>query len=163
MKAILFWVMVLCSVILTHAQQKETYPANEKALTERIIALDAAAFESYNTCNLEKFKTFFTDDLEFYHDKGGYTTNVNDFIENTRKYICNNPDEKIERKAVAASLKVYPLNEYGAILEGEHQFYIILNNTEKLTGRARFTHLWLLKDGVWKMSRILSYDHGAAK
>ena len=52
---------------------------------------------------------------------------------------------------------------YGAILSGEHVFYVRQKGKpEVLDGRAKFTHLWLLKDGVWKMSRVLSYDHGPA-
>ncbi len=49
------------------------------------------------------------------------------------------------------------------MLTGEHVFYIIeKGKPEYLDGLAKFTHLWLLKDGSWKMSRILSFDHGPA-
>jgi len=29
-------------------------------------------------------------------------------------------------------------------------------------GLAKFFHVWLLKDGTWKMARVISYDHGPA-
>lgn len=163
MKKLLLYITAIFTSLHISAQQKETFPISEIALTEKIIALDAAAFNYYNTCDLEKFVTYFSSDLEFYHDKGGYTVGTEKFIDNTRKYICNNPEGKVLRKPVTASLKVYPLYSYGAILEGEHQFYLLANDKEKLTGKAKFTHLWLLKDGVWKMSRVLSYDHKAAE
>lgn len=47
----------LFAVMATYAQN-ETYPTSAEALTKKIIALDAEAFEAYNTCNLEKSKTF---------------------------------------------------------------------------------------------------------
>jgi hypothetical protein len=34
---------------------------------------------------------------------------------------------------------------------------------EYVDGHARFTHLWMLKDSVWKMYRVISYDHGPAQ
>jgi hypothetical protein len=52
---------------------------------------------------------------------------------------------------------------YGAIISGDHYFYVTENNQpEKRTGLARFTHLWLLQNNEWKMSIVLSYDHGPA-
>lgn len=52
---------------------------------------------------------------------------------------------------------------YGAVITGEYLFYITQNNNPEFAdGEANFTHLWLLKDGVWKMSRILSYNHHQA-
>jgi hypothetical protein len=52
---------------------------------------------------------------------------------------------------------------YGAVLSGEHRFYVREGDKpERLDGQAIFTHLWLVKDGAWKMARILSYDHGPA-
>jgi hypothetical protein len=52
---------------------------------------------------------------------------------------------------------------YGAIISGEHYFYVTENNKpEKREGLAKFTQLWLLKNNEWKMAVILSYDHGPA-
>jgi hypothetical protein len=49
---------------------------------------------------------------------------------------------------------------YGAIVTGDHQFFITEpGKPEFLAGRAFFTHLMLLKSGKWKMARILSYEH----
>jgi hypothetical protein len=30
-------------------------------------------------------------------------------------------------------------------------------------GEAKFVMLWQYKDGAWKITRVISYDHGAAK
>jgi hypothetical protein len=30
-------------------------------------------------------------------------------------------------------------------------------------GEAKFIHVWQNKDGVWKITRVISYDHQAAK
>ena len=49
---------------------------------------------------------------------------------------------------------------YGAIISGEHKFYITeKGKPEYQSGVANFTQLWQLKNGVWKMTRILSYNH----
>jgi uncharacterized protein YneR len=107
--------------------------------------------------------SFFTEDLEFYHDKGGLTAPKAAFVESTKKNLCGNPGWRLRREAVAGTVKVYPLNNYGALISGEHVFYI--NETgkkEKLDGLAKFTQLWQFKNNEWKMSRVLSYDHGPA-
>ena len=145
------------------AQTETGYPATLAELEAKIISLDAEAFEAYNTCDLEKSRTFFTDDLEFYHDKGGFSKGVDKLMEAMRNNICNNPDRKVIRKPVEGTFKVYPLEGYGAILTGDHEFYIVENGTEQKTGIAKFTHVWLLKGGIWKMSRVLSYDHKPAE
>ncbi len=149
---------------MASAQQKQpSYPANQQELQKLITALDAEAFSYYNTCDIENFKKYFTDDLEFYHDKGGVSKTLDTFIETTRKNLCSSATGwKTRREAVPDTFEIYPLDGYGAILIGEHLFYETENGKEQLAGRAKFTHVWLYKDGTWKMARILSYDHKAA-
>ncbi len=31
--------------------------------------------------------------------------------------------------------------------------------TEWPVGEAKFLHIWQLKDGSWKLTRVVSYDH----
>jgi hypothetical protein len=69
---------------------------------------------------------------------------------------------------VDGTVRVFPLRKdgapYGAVLSGEHRFHVREGSgPERLDGQARFTHLWRLEDGTWRMARILSYDHGPAR
>jgi hypothetical protein len=90
------------------------------------------------------------------------------FTSAMEKNICGIPEHRIRRGAVADSIRVFPMRQgdklYGAVISGEHQFFHnVKGKPEQLEGRARFTHMLLLKDGAWKVSRVLSYDHGPAE
>lgn len=158
MKKIYLLALIFGIATSIHAQN-EVYPSSLEVLTEKILSLDTKAFDAYNTCDVATFRTYFTNDLEFYHDKGGYSKGIEKFIETFKANICNEPKPRVIRKPVKGSLKVYPLEGYGAILMGDHDFYLIENGIEKKTGTAKFTNMWLLENGYWKMSRVLSYDH----
>jgi Domain of unknown function (DUF4440) len=123
-------------------------------LFRTIASLDSALFDSYNGCDLEKFKTFFTDDVEFYHDQGGLTVGAQALAEQVEKNICG----KARRELVAGMLQVYPMRGYGAVEIGVHRFYQPKKGREP-TGEAKFIHLWQQKGGVWKITRVISYDH----
>ena len=74
---------------------------------------------------------------------------------------------RLRREAVKGIFNVFPLRSatgiYGAIISGEHVFYVSENGgNERLDGLSKFTHVWILADSTWKMSRVLSYDHGPA-
>ena len=153
----MYVVAVLSS--LTAAAQTE----HEK-LTATILHLDSAFWNAYNRCDTATFKNYFTDDVEFYHDKGGITNTSSSVVDLMNKNLCSNNNFRLRREGVPGTIKVYPMEDngkiYGAVISGEHLFYITANGKpEYLDGRALFTHLWLLKDGVWKMSRVLSYNH----
>lgn len=117
----------------------------------------------FNTCDISQFENLISDDFEFYHDKSGITATKADFISGIRDGLCK-MDYKARRELVENSLEIYPLENkgvlYGAIQMGNHCFYAVeKDKPDKLTSVARFTHVWLLEDGNWKLSRGLSYDH----
>ena len=126
-------------------------------VTRVITTLDKQLFDAYNTCNIERLGTFFTDDLEFYHDKTGLAVGKQPFLDSIKKNICG----KVTRELVAGSLEVYPLHGFGAVEIGVHRFHHPGDDSN--VGEAKFVHLWQYKDGAWKISRVISYDHGVAK
>ncbi|MBX3256964.1 MAG: DUF4440 domain-containing protein [Chitinophagaceae bacterium] len=138
--------------------------SSKQELTDTILHKDSAFWKAYNECDADGFRKFFADDVEFYHDKGGLTLGGDDLLSSFKNNLCSNSHFRLRREAVEGSVKVFPLEKnnviYGAILSGEHIFYIIENGSERPDGQAKFTHVWLLKNNNWKMERVLSYDHG---
>ncbi len=139
----------------------------EQQLTNTILLKDSLFWTSYNSCYFGNMQQYFTDDVEFYHDKGGITVGSKELIASIEKGICNDENLKIRREAVGGSIKVFAMKNngkiYGAVISGEHLFYIKeKGKDEYVDGLAKFTHLWILKDSVWKMYRLLSYNHGPA-
>jgi ketosteroid isomerase-like protein len=134
---------------------QSTIPSNELFL--RIASLDGALFDAYNRCDLEMFGTFFIDDVEFYHDQGGVTLGRQNLTESVKKNICG----KVRRELVPGRLEVYPMQGYGAVAIGVHRFHAAKMKQSEPTGEAKFVHLWQNKDGAWKITRVISYDHRA--
>jgi hypothetical protein len=144
-----------------------SFAQTDKELSNVITQQDSLFWAAYNNCDTVKMGSFFTEDVEFYHDKGGVTLGLPALLRTFNKNICSNSDFRLKREAVEGSYKVFPMKQnnvvYGAILSGEHVFYILEpGKGERVDGLAKFTHLWLLQNGVWKMKRVLSYDHGPA-
>jgi len=156
--------MIIISTFFSMAVMAQTGQEKVKAL---ILQKDSLFWNSYNNCDVATFKTFITDDVEFYHDKGGITLGATDLAASIKNNLCANPDFHLRREAVPGTVHVYPLQKgndiYAAIISGEHFFYVTQKDKPEFRdGWAKFTQLWIVKDGVWKMSRILSYDHAAA-
>lgn len=141
------------------AQEKAGESSGEE-LARTLAAQDAALFDSFNRCELEKFAAFFVEDVEFYHDKGGVTLSRKSLVESIRNNICG----KVRREVVAESLEAYPIQGFGAVQMGTHRFYeLSAKPGSGPVGEARFIHLWQYKDGAWKITRVISYDHGPAR
>lgn len=124
-------------------------------------ALFAAVFE---TCDLASLQALVTDDLEFYHDKGGFTARSGQAFVDSVAEGCRSraqPDSwRSRRELVVESLRVYPIPGYGAIEVGTHRFYERRGDgPETLAGSADFSHVWRYADGQWRVSRVLSYAH----
>jgi hypothetical protein len=131
---------------------------NQEELDRAITALDAALFDSYNRCDLVKFASFIDDNVEFYHDQGGVTLGQAALTDSVKKNICG----KVTRDLVPGSLKVYPMKGYGALEVGVHRFHHPGHDDTEGVGEGQFIHLWQYKDGAWKITRVVSYDHHAA-
>jgi hypothetical protein len=133
---------------------------SQEELTKAVTALDKELFDAYNTCNLDKLGTLVADDLEFYHDKTGLAVGKQPFLDAIKNNICG----KVTRQLVAGTLEVYPLHGYGAVEIGVHRFYHPASSPDKdVVGEAKFVTLWQYKDGAWKITRVVSYDHEVAK
>lgn len=65
----------------------------------------------------------YSNDIEFFHDKGGLMTSKKEIIDATEKYIYG----KVTRELIQGSIEVYPIKDYGAVQIGFHKFH---NNQE---------------------------------
>lgn len=141
---------------------------NSEQLTQLIHEKDSLFWNAYNTCNTKASAAFLSDDVEFYHDKGGITLGLDNLLQSLKDGLCKQPEEfRLRREAVPGTVHIFPLSRnnviYGAVISGEHYFYIHQKGKpEYRDGWAKFTHLWLKQNGAWKMTRILSYDHRPA-
>jgi hypothetical protein len=130
----------------------------DDGLYRTIAALDTAVFDAFNRCDLEKFGSFFPDELEFYHDNGGLTDRTRkSLVESLKNNICG----KVRRELVPGSLEVYPMHGYGALEIGVHRFQHPGREKTEPVGEAKFIHLWQNQDGVWRITRVISFDHHA--
>ena len=120
-------------------------------LYQTVINLDRDFFNAYNTCDIEKQASFYSDSIEFYHDKGGLTNSKQEILNATRKNICG----KVTRELVKGSIEVSPVPGYGAVEIGMHMFH---NKQEKdqVPHPSKFVIIWRNKDGKWSITRVIS-------
>ena len=141
--------------------------AQDSSVEKTISKNDSLFWLGYNQCDSKLMEPYVADNVEFYHDKGGITLGKEALIAAIKNNLCSNKNFKTRREAVPGTVKIFEMKNgndiYAAIMVGEHYFFNSYDGKpEKREGMAKFTHLWLLKDGQWKMSRILSYDHHEA-
>ncbi|HET6228103.1 MAG TPA: nuclear transport factor 2 family protein [Bacteroidia bacterium] len=162
MKKTLLSILFFIWSLLIHAQLPET-----DTLFKKLKSLDSLLFEvGFNQCNIEAFETLVSNNsFEFYHDKGGPFLSKDAFIKSLKEGLCQaSSPYKHRRELLKNTMEVYRLEKngvlYGAVQIGLHRFFERKNNEPEYAGStAKFTHLWLLENGEWKLSRILSYDH----
>jgi hypothetical protein len=132
----------------------KNYKPDDRQLYEKIVSLDSLFFDAYNTCstNIDKYGSFFSENIEFYHDQGGLMTSKQDIINATKKNICG----KVTRELVKGSIEVYPIKDFGAIEIGLHKFH---NNQEPIgtpSKVGRFMVIWEFRNNDWKIKRVVS-------
>lgn len=162
LKLIIYIIVAFCTSL--SFGQLEANSELHLLLAQKDSLLFNAAF---NTCNTAVLEELFTEDFEFYHDKGGLTEGrdafVNPMKENCAERITTDlqPSKRI---LIANSLEVFPLYKdgvlYGAVQHGIHRFESLdKDNSYERGDIAKFTHVWIKENSIWKVKRELSYDH----
>jgi len=95
-------------------------------LTRQIRAADDQLFDLFfvKPCDAPRFRALLADDVEFYHDKDGYTIHsAGDFMKDYQANCASRTDPtawRSRRELVIASLSIDPRPGYGAMEAGEH-------------------------------------------
>jgi hypothetical protein len=119
--------------------------------------MDSVMFDAFNAHDLDKLKTTFSEDLEFYHDKGGLADYEQTMI-NFKSLFEKNQQTGLRRDLVKGSLEVFPIKDYGAVETCLHRFCHVENGKDDC-GVFKNVMVWQNKNGVWKVTRVVSYDH----
>ncbi|MBL7722948.1 MAG: nuclear transport factor 2 family protein [Chitinophagaceae bacterium] len=146
---------LLLTLLLTGAFCQLNAQSAKDSLFTEIAKMDSVLFTAFNNRDVEVFKSLFTEDLEFFHDKGGLTNY--DHTVNFMKEVSKG-NNQLRRELINESLEVYPIPGYGAIQIGIHKFCHSENGKQDC-GKFKFVHIWQKKNGQWKISRVVSYDH----
>jgi ketosteroid isomerase-like protein len=150
--------VLLCAVtlitLMSMKTDRELVPddlAGASTLYDSIVAMDAAWEDAYNHCKMTAMDSMTSEDLEFYHDRGGLMTSKALLLDALKQNICG----KVTRHLKAGSIEVYPIHNYGAVEMGQHAFR---NSQEpKATLHyAKFVHLWKREKGQWRITRVIS-------
>ena len=140
-------------------------PAQTQQMFDEVAAADLALFTAFfDHCDTAALAKLVTDDFEMFHDKNGYMAKSGkefvDAISGTCARQKTGEDYRARRELVPGTLKVYPLNNYGAVETGVHRFFKLTpGKPVELVEVSQFTHVWKKEDSGWKLSRVLSYDH----
>jgi hypothetical protein len=150
----LFLVVLTVTVAMpfAHAQNTQGLPASDP-LYKTVAGLDSELFDAYNHCQLDKLSSLVVEDLEFYHDKTGLAVGRQTFMDAIKNNICG----KVHRELIPGTLEVYPMEGFGAVEIGIHRF--THPGDPHNIGEAKFITLWQHKDGSWRMTRAISFDH----
>lgn len=128
------------------------YIPDDLELYNTIVAMDSTFFQAYNICDLDQQASIYSDNIEFFHDKGGLMTVKQEILDSTKKYVCG----KVTRELVKGSIEIYPIKDFGAVEIGLHKFH---NNTEKegtVSDASKFIIFWKNDKNNWTITKVVS-------
>ncbi len=133
----LILLVLSCSSKKIVSSQIAPYQAIDQEIYDQIKAMDTKFFNAYNSCDLDLQAAIYSDDIEFFHDKGGLMTSKQDNYKGTEKNICG----KVTRTLIPGSIEVYPIKDFGAVEIGYHKFF---NNQEPdaISNPSKFIIFW---------------------
>jgi len=154
-----FIITACCCVALINCAKAQTksdryqpkpYAPSAHELYKTIVELDSVYFNTYNTCNIPKMDSLTANDLEFYHDRGGFSASKKDYLASIQKNICG----KVTRILTKNSIEVYEIAGFGAVEFGYHSFKNIAEPGQ--SEPSKFMVIWRYDKGKWQISRVVS-------
>lgn len=125
-------------------------------LQQEIMATDHQLYVAFENCDVTRYASFLSKDLEFYQDhtgKTGYDENLKALQDRCAEGI------HLRRELEPDSLLVNAAPGFGAIQAGTQRFYSrSKDGQEHLDATARFTNIWSKESGTWKLVRVISYE-----
>jgi ketosteroid isomerase-like protein len=147
-------------LMLMSAGSAESQSVANDSLHNIILMQDKALFDAFNRCDLQAFNQYLAEDIEFYQDNDDVTL-TRAQLEPSFKSRCSadNP-VKLRRELVANATEVHPMQGYGAVQFGAHQFWVIKDGAaDQLASTPKFVHLWRNTGEGWQITRVISYGH----
>lgn len=154
-------IQLLCMFFLLFSKSVCAQLSSSDELYKTILEKDSLLFSvGFNNCDIAQFENLLSDKLIFLHDKNG-VSNKQQFLRDLKNGLCKDPEVRLVKRILEkGSTKIYPLYKdgiiYGAVQDGTHLFY---DNTENTPGIAKFSAIWELENGKWKLVISSSYDH----
>lgn len=153
--------LTLCFFFTTYSTFAQVGKNSE--IYKTVLSKDSLLFNiGFNTCDISQFEKLLSDNLNFYHDKDGISDKTK-FLFDLKNGLCKSPETRqVQRFLVKESSEVFPLYKngilYGAVHNGKHMFS---EKRESQPGIAKFTNVWQLENGEWKLTTSFSFDHQA--
>ena len=121
LSAFLFFITIAAVAQTPDSFKTKPYKPVSQELYNEIAHMDSVMFTAFNEQNMEKLQATFSEDLEFYHDRGG----LGDFklsMANFKNMFEKNKTTGLRRDMVPGTLEVYPIKDYGAVEICAHRF-----------------------------------------
>lgn len=149
-----------CALALLLLMQPALSSEADDTLRDAILAQDRALFAAFNTCNLEHWRRYLTEDVEFYQDNDQVTTTRAQLEPSFLDRCDDEGNAGLQRELIATSVEVHPIQGYGAVEIGSHRFWVMKDGKRsEVVSTPRFVHLWRSKGGQWQITRVISYGH----
>lgn len=154
-------ILIFSLVALFTSSKTSAQVSKNSDLYKTILSQDSLLFDvGFNTCNISQYDKSLSEDFKFYHDKDGISDKTK-FLFDLKNGLCKNPETRqVKRSLVKESTEIFPLYRngllYAAVQNGAH---IFSEKRESQAGIAKFTNVWEIQNGEWKLATSISFDH----
>lgn len=124
--------------------------SEDSKLYKEIAAVDKELFRSYNECDLKAHANLISEDLEFYHDKGGLSTDKAQYMISMKENICG----KVKRTLTEGTFEVHEIKGFGAVALGKHSFHNLIEDSH--SEPSKFITIFKHTADGWIITRVIS-------